>query len=451
MLTKKKNFVSTRNPCKMCTPLGAVAVFKGIKNAVTLMHGSQGCSTYIRRYYINHFKEPVDIASSNFSESTAIFGGQENLFTALLNVEKQYHPELIGIMTTCLSETIGDDMNMLMHEFKKIPKPENFPEVVNVSTASYRGTHMDGFYAAVLNTVKYFAQSTEKENRIALFSGFVSPEDIRHMKEIMGDFKMPYTLLPDYSETFDGSSWNEYERIPQGGTAIADIRNLGGCSSILEFGDSLADHDSAGKFLNSKFKTPNYQMGFPIGVKRCDEFFNLLEKISGRSLPEKYKKQRGRLIDSYSDAHKYVFEKRAILYGEEDFVISMAAFLLEIGIIPAVCGSGAKSGTLKKMIPILAEKYNYDIDVREGVDFMDLQDEAEEIRPDIIIGNSKGYSLARKLNIPLVRVGFPIHDRIGGARIQHLGYEGTQQLFDRIVNTLIERKQDQSPVGYSYM
>ena len=72
-------------------------------------------------------------------------------------------------------------------------------------------------------------------------------------------------------------------------------------------------------------------------------------------------------------------------------------------------------------------------------------------RPDIVIGNSKGYYLARNLGVPLVRVGFPIHDRVGGQRILHVGYRGTQQLFDRIVNALIEAKQEDSPVGYSYI
>jgi nitrogenase molybdenum-iron protein NifN len=50
-----------------------------------------------------------------------------------------------------------------------------------------------------------------------------------------------------------------------------------------------------------------------------------------------------------------------------------------------------------------------------------------------------------------VRVGFPIHDRIGGPRLLHLGYEGAQALFDRIANTLIERRQGASAVGYTYM
>jgi nitrogenase molybdenum-iron protein NifN len=82
---------------------------------------------------------------------------------------------------------------------------------------------------------------------------------------------------------------------------------------------------------------------------------------------------------------------------------------------------------------------------------MDIADAAASAGPDFLLGSSKGYSLARKLRIPLVRVGFPIHDRIGGQRLLHLGYRGAQQLYDRIVNTLLEQKQEASDVGYSYL
>ena len=37
----------------------------------------------------------------------------------------------------------------------------------------------------------------------------------------------------------------------------------------------------------------------------------------------KYQRERGRLVDSLIDGHKYVFEKRAIVYGEEDLVIGL--------------------------------------------------------------------------------------------------------------------------------
>lgn len=44
-----------------------------------------------------------------------------------------------------------------------------------------------------------------------------------------------------------------------------------------------------------------------------------------------------------------------------------------------------------------------------------------------------------------------VHDRIGGQRLLHLGYAGAQQLFDTVANAMIEKKQDDSPVGYFYM
>ena len=42
-------------------------------------------------------------------------------------------------------------------------------------------------------------------------------------------------------------------------------------------------------------------------------------------------------------------------------------------------------------------------------------------------------------------------DRIGGQRVLHLGYRGAQELYDRIVNALLEVKQETSPIGYAYL
>lgn len=433
-----QKFSTTRNACKLCNPLGACVAFCGIERCVPFLHGSQGCSTYIRRYLISHFREPVDIASSSFSEESAIFGGRENLYQGLKNVTEQYMPSLIGIATTCLSETIGDDVSSFLHKYRKEFFRRDTPLLVNVSTPSYRGTHMDGFHQTVkalvesLVTPEYsglFGVSLPgkkciRYKQLNIFPGFISCADIRHLKEILNDFDMSYVLLPDYSDTLDAPLWDEYKRIPEGGTLIEDIANTGSSCASIEFGMTLSKRETAGSILLERFKVPLYNLGLPIGINETDIFFRLLEKLSGRSTPGKYTSERGRLIDAYVDGHKYVFEKRAIVYGEEDLVAGIASFLSEIGIVPVVL---------------------------EGVDFAGIAQEAEKLSADLIIGNSKGSFLSRKLGIPLVRVGFPIHDRIGGQRILHLGYRGTQDLFDRIVNALIEKKQDSCSVGYSYV
>ncbi len=460
-MIKNKPYTATRNACKMCTPLGAALVFHGIEGTIPLLHGSQGCSTYMRRYLISHFKEPVDIASSNFSEETAIFGGGANLKLAIENVSKQYSPEMIGIATTCLSETIGDDVSMIINS---MDEESTQAKLVYVSTPSYTGTHVDGFHHAVRAVVEQCNPKKTKikykpraRKNINLFPGMLSNEDLRHLKEIFTDVKTKMTLLPDYSERLEGPSWVEYQAIQKGGTPVKRISQMNLATASMEFGSILTQlrtkgEETAGSYLEKNFDITCTSLGIPIGVKATDLFFSLLERLTLKVIPEKYKRQRGRLIDSYVDGNKYVSKKRAVVYGEEDFVTAMAGFLAEIGVIPVLCASGGKSGFLKKALnEIIPKNTLKQVSVHQGMDFTQIERKAASLSPDFIIGNSKGYSMAKHLDIPLVRAGFPIHDRVGGSRILHIGYKGTQQLFDTIVNTLLQKRQDTSDIGYAYM
>lgn len=452
MNSSADKYTVTRNACKLCSPLGACLVFKGISGTMSLLHGSQGCSTYIRRYLISHFKEPIDIASSNFSEDTAIFGGSQNLQHSMDNIINQYSPEVIAVASTCLSETIGDDVPMIIRDF--IEKYNNdkklLPEIFNVSTPSYSGSHMQGFNNAVKAAVNSLAQAGEGCDAVNLLPNMISPADIRFLKDICDDFKIKPIVLPDYSDTLDGPLWDEYKRIPQGGTSIGDIKKMGRASATIEF--TSAQSDTAGQLLRHRFGVPLYTTGIPIGIRESDRFFSILESLSGERTPQKYSSARGRLIDAMADGHKHLFSIRAAIYGEEDLVVGMASFLSEIGIIPSLCATGERSANFKGAIKkATGELIDSDITILHGVDFMDIGDAVNEIKPDLLLGNSKGYSLARKNDIPLIRIGFPIHDRVGGQRMLHVGYDGALHLFDLITNTIIAHKQDSSSVGYTYM
>lgn len=450
----KEPYASTTNACKLCRPLGACIAFRGIEGAVPFLHGSQGCATYMRRYIISHFNEPIDIASSSLGEKNAVFGGGPNLKQGLKNVTEKYAPKVIGIATTCLTETIGDDVPMLLKEYRRdVEDPASLPLLVHVSTPSYAGSHMEGFHGAVRASIGQLARGAETRNSsINLLPGLLSAADIRHLKEIVADFSLQTTLLPDYSETLDGMNLEEYQLIPQGGTTLEQIRGMGGARATIEFGRTISDELSGGEYLAQAHGVARHRIGIPIGINETDRFFVLLEQLSGLPRPEKYGAERGRLVDAYVDGHKYVSGKKAVIYGEEDLVAGLAAFLVEIGIKPVICATGGTSGNLDGVIREAVKVSTIDPpQVYEDVDFFDIEELAEAARPDIIIGHSKGLQLSRRLQIPLVRVGFPIHDRIGGQRILHVGYQGAQRLFDLIVNTLIAHKQDSSDIGYSYM
>ena len=260
----------------------------------------------------------------------------------------------------------------------------------------------------------------------------LSNEDLRHLKEVLRDLDTPMILLPDYSERLEGPSWIEYQAIQSGGTPVDEIARMNMASGSLELGGVLSRSVSgglmsAGTYLEKAFDIPLASPGIPVGVKATDRFFEQIERLTMKVTPEKYKRQRGRLIDSYVDGNKYVSQKKAVVYGEEDFVAAVAGFLSEIGVVPVLCASGGNSGLLKQHLEeTLPKNIRQKIQIHSGMDFTEMEEKARHLAPDFAIGNSKGYTMARHLDIPLVRAGFPIHDRVGGSRILHIGYKGTQ-------------------------
>ena len=444
------SFTAARNTCKLCAPLGACLAFRGIEGTVPLLHGSQGCATYIRRYLISHYKEPIDIASSNFGEAAAVYGGRDNLRDALRNVVSQYRPQCIGIATTCLAETIGDDVGMYLYSIRKELGPES-PELIHVSTPAYAGTHAEGYRSALRAIVESLAQRGPRHDAVNLLCGMASPADLRYLKTIFHDFGLKAILLPDYSDTLDAPTWAEYQVIPKGGTPIDAIRRMGSARATIEFGLPSAREITAGAVLEQGFGVPCHRLPMPLGVVQTDALFELLETLSGLPTPSQHYDERDRLVDSYVDAHKHVFDKRAIVYGEPDLVLGLVALLREIGMTPVLCATGSEKTGLAEKIMSTSKDIETEPRIMEGADFAEIEDAASHITADVVIGSSKGYRLARTLDIPLVRVGFPIHDRIDGARLLHLGYRGAQHLFDRIANALLASSQDASRIGYSYM
>jgi nitrogenase molybdenum-iron protein NifN len=431
-------------------------------------------------------------------EATAIFGGRENLFTALDNVSRSYRPAAIGVTSTCLSETIGENVPLYLKQYEaersagRRNNAGHNPEIFYASTASYRGTHMTGFHEAIRAAVMALAdkpgagmpeglssrstsdQAEPKGERrgINLISGFVSAADLRELHRILGDFtggkSSPpggYTLLPDYSESLDGPSWETYQKLPPGGTRAADIRRMGEAAGTVYLGNFpplprtggagesgfRTTGGDAGTWLEERCGVPLRRLDLPIGIEKSDAFFEALAELSGGEIPESYQKERRRLVDAYIDGHKYLNRKRAVIYGEEDFVTSLAAFLDELGVVPVIAATGAESPSFKSRVQGVLQNCSQETAILQDADFTAMLELARDLEPDFIMGHSKGLYLSRELKIPLVRCGFPIHDRIGGQRILHLGYSGTLNLFDLLCNVLMETKQNRFTRGYTYI
>ena len=110
---------ATVNPQKNSPALGATLAYLGIDGMLGLLHGAQGCSTFIRLQLSRHFKESIALNSTSMSEDTAIFGGWENLKKGLKRVIEKFGPEVVGVMTSGLTETMGDDVRSAIVHFRQ--------------------------------------------------------------------------------------------------------------------------------------------------------------------------------------------------------------------------------------------------------------------------------------------------------------------------------------------
>jgi nitrogenase molybdenum-iron protein NifN len=270
--------------------MGAVFVFRGIEGCMPLFHGSQGCSTYMRLYLSHHFREPVDIASSALSEKGAVYGGAANLKQGLKNVIAGYGPKAIGIATTCLAETIGDDVPQIVREFGREPEAKDVT-IWSVSTPSYKASHEEGYRTALKAVVQSLAKRSEPNGKINLLLGsIVSPADVRYLKRLLGDWGQGYILLPDISESFDAPLSPDFPRIPAGGTSLGEIRDTGSSAATVTIG-ACADGKDAGDYLLEEFDVPHFALPLPLGLESTDMFVGRLEELTGLALPRGNKRE----------------------------------------------------------------------------------------------------------------------------------------------------------------
>lgn len=437
---ESRNFVNLNvNPCKMCMPIGAVLAYKGIENSMIILHGSQGCTAYMRTHMSGHYNEPIDIASSSLNEQGTVYGGEHNLKKGLRNVIKVYNPEIIGVTTTCLSETIGEDIKRITSEFIFEEKLKDVKIVPNHSPG-YGGTQFEGYFSALKAIVMELGSDARANRKVNIIAANMSPGDIRNIKEILEEFELDYIMLPDVSDTLDAPFSREFLRIPKGGTKLRDIKMMPGAAATIEIGATVPEVISPGEYLHSKFGVPLYRCGVPIGLVNTDKFVKILKEITGRSIPKKLKEQRGRLIDGMVDSHKHNAMGRAVIYGEPEIVYGVSSLCFENGIKPVIISTGAQSSKLFELLGDRITNAEEKPVLLEDTDFDTIEKYTISTNGNLMIGSSDGKFITEKLGIPAVRIGFPIHDRVGGQRLVYTGYNGSLKLLDDITNTLLINK-----------
>lgn len=448
MKQTERHYVNMQvNPCKMCMPMGGSMALKGIAKSMTIIHGSQGCSTYIRRHMAAHYHEPVDIASSSLSEEGTVYGGAAHLQIGIKNMVDMYEPEVVGVLTSCLAETIGDDITRIVKEVRKDPAFQNV-DIIPIPTPGYGGSQSEGYFGALRAILEYYSEAhrgmkqaqEERNPTVNIIVSNATCEDIRELRKIVRLFDIDAIFYPDISDALDAPYRKDYEKLNGDGTSRNDIKRMFDASATIELGDCVAPRYSPGVFLHEQHGIPLYRLPLPIGITQTDALVEALCEVTDKPMPMELEAERGRLLDAMIDAHKHSAMGRIALFGDMDLVYGISGLLLENGMELICAATGSESKIFREALIERLGLYNQKAVIMQDSDFDTIREVILELEANLMIGNSNGKFIWEKDGIDFVRVGFPIHDHMGAQRKKRMGYKGAVRLLDEIVNHLLDQK-----------
>jgi nitrogenase molybdenum-iron protein beta chain len=427
------------NPAKTCQPVGAMYAALGIHKCLPHSHGSQGCCAYHRSALTRHYKDPVMATTSSFTEGASVFGGQANLLESINNIFALYDPDAIAVHTTCLSEVIGDDMTQIIAKAQSEGKVPRGKRVFHANTPSFKGSHVIGFANMVQSMVAACAKRGEGQRRhVNLIPGFVEPSDMAEMRRIADAMNVRHVLFPDTSEVVNGPLTGKFRMYPRGGTTLADLERSGDGQFTIALGRTAST--PAAKLLDTKCKVPCEVLDLPIGVRATDALIDTLRKVAGVHVPESLTVERGQAVDVMTDMQQYFHGKTVALAGDPDHLVPLTQFLTDLDMRVLYVVSGTPTGPrFERRIHELAGN---DVVVRHGAgaDLFLFHQLIKNRKPDLLFGNTYVKYIARDEDIPLLRMGFPIYDRVGHQYFPIVGYRGTLRLLERMLNAILDRQ-----------
>jgi len=427
-MSNKANKPLQINPIKLSQPMGALLCFLGIKNTMPLMHGAQGCASFSKVFFTRHFSDPIAVQTTAINDITAVIdGGDYSISEAVKNITKKVKPDLVGLFTTGMTETKGDNIKGATFLLKDVQK------MVYVHTPDFEGGLESGYAKSIKAIIEQLVTPTTSiDNKKALLIPNVNltPIEVEKIKEQIDMFEYETLALPDISQSLDGHLGLKQGALSSGGITIQEIEKLGDTQVVITIGNSV---EKAGEVL--KNKNPNIiHLHFDTisGLLKADKFYKELMKIKKLSKPNPtIIRWRKRLQDALLDTHFALGGTKVVIAAEADQILSIATTIQEAGAIITAVVSPNKSVSLET------------INCKNVIigDFEDVENELKNA--DLLISNFHGERICEAHKKALMVRGFPNYELVGNNLKNDTLYEGSCYMLFEIANIINHYKYSQ--------
>jgi nitrogenase molybdenum-iron protein NifN len=406
------------NPFKLSQPMGATLAFLGVDQCMPLMHGGQGCTSFTKVFFTRHFCEPIAIQTSAVTDAIAILdGGDYSIVESVKNITKKVTPSLIGLHTTGLPETKGDDIRGVARQIE-------YP-MVTVNTPDYEGGFESGWALACKAMIEQLVEPSTviDDNKLVLLPHVsLQPIEVEKIKEFIESFGFNVFAIPDLSSSLDGHLGEKQAALSSGGITVDEIRALGDAGLVVSVGDSMQGCADMLQGKNSAMR--HHHFCHLNGLEATDSLVAMLLDETGFSGPPlAVARWRQRLQDAMLDSHFCLGQTRFMVAAEPDQLSGICQSLHEAGGRVSLAISTVDSPQLAKI-------------EADRVTVGDLEDaEIQADAYDVLIGNCHCEALAHRLHKGLVLRGFPNWEQLGNSLKNDVLYEGGCYFLFETANT----------------
>ncbi|AHC18649.1 MULTISPECIES: nitrogenase iron-molybdenum cofactor biosynthesis protein NifN [Paenibacillus] len=419
------------NPLKVGQPLGGVLALQGMYRSMPLLHGAQGCSAFSKALLTRHFREPIAVQTSALQEMDVIFDADRNLEEALDHIWSKHHPDVIGVISTALTEVAGVDFQSRVKAFKR-ERALKESLLFSVSLPDFHGSLETGYSSTVESLMDAIlglagGKSPKKQRRTQvnlLPASYLTAGDVMEIKDIIASFGLEVITLPDISTSLSGHLLTGFSPLTRGGTPLDSACQMLESSCTIAIGASM---ERPARRLTHAAGIPYHLFTGLSGLAASDAFIHFLQKISREPAPVRFRWQRENLLDSMLDAHFYYSGASAVVALEPDHMLSTAAWLEEMGVelkrLITPCSTPALQKTER-------EVWIGDLD--------DAEESAQGV--DLWISNSHGRKGAARAGASFVPAGLPVYDELGAHTSVSVGYRGTMEWVNKVGNVLLAER-----------
>jgi len=164
-----------------CTLTGALSVTTQVRDAITIIHGPKGCAHHnfslLHATALDNDRVSLpDLISTGLSETDIIFGG-EGALRQTLDLAARQDRGAIFVLSTCVVDTIGDDVAAICHRNLGTP-------VIRIPSAGFLGGTFQNGVNNALNAIADTAEPCTKDSYV----------------NVVGEKNLEYEVEENYAE-----------------------------------------------------------------------------------------------------------------------------------------------------------------------------------------------------------------------------------------------------------